>query len=430
MRSGLTPNWKDEMMSTPGSAGAGLLDPMQFLKKLQAISGKIYATSQIDEIMLDLSADICDLFCCERLTLYVLSLGKTHIESKVKTGLRSYKDFSLPISEDSLAGFVALTKRSLNLADVYDASALQAISPGLKFMRAVDERTGFRTREVLVAPLLNQESGELLGVVQLINNRAGGRFSPMMEDGLQDLCETLSLVFSRKLSERLMTPGKYDALVLANLLTAQELTLAQLVARRKQIDIQSLLVDEMHISKNDIGMALAQFFGVAYAPFLPDRPVPERAHEHAKWASAEHKRWLLLEETIAGLVILTTDPDRVKGARLVNHLFHGQNLFFQVTTNQEFLQTAAHFFGLPEPLLQPTDAVGSPQAVAQEQAALARLTGAINHALAAMEPAIAVQLQPEKAHTVRGFGQDGQLQSLRGQLSLTYFIDFAQNPLP
>ncbi len=414
-------------MNKQGGAVADSMDPVRFLKKLQAITGKIYATSQIDEIMLDLSHDICDLFACERLTLYVLAEGKTHIESKVKTGLRSYKDFSLPISEDSIAGYVALTKRRLNIADVYDAAALAAISPGLKFMRAVDDRTGFRTREVLVAPLLNQESGELLGVVQLINNRLGGRFSLMMDDGLQDLCETLSLVFSRRLSQRLGTPGKYDALVLAGLLSAQELELAQLVARRKQIDIQSLLVDEMRISLQDIGVALARFFGVAYAPYLPNRPVPEQAALHAKWASAEHKRWLLLEETAAGLVILTTDPDRVRGARVVNHLFPEQNLFFQVTTHAEFRQTASEFFGLRQPLLQQAEVSPTGQVLEAEQALLARIASIIDDAFVRLAPDIRIQLRQERGHTVRRLDKEGQLQSLRGQLSVEYFVKYDES---
>ena len=416
-------------MNKQGGAVAELADPMRFLKKLQSITSKIYATSRIDEIMLDLSHDICDLFACERLTLYVLAGNKTHIESKVKTGLRSYKDFSLPISEDSIAGYVALTKRRLNITDVYDDDALQALRPGLKFMRAVDERTGFRTREVLVAPLLHQESGELLGVVQLINNRLGGRFNLMMEDGLQDLCETLSLVFSQRLSERLATPGKYDALVLAGLLTRQELELAQLVARRKQIDIQSLLVDEMRVSLRDIGVALARFFGVAYAPFLPDRPIPASAQAHAKWASAEHKRWLLLEETGAGLVILTTDPDRVKGARLVNHLFPEQNLFFQVTTDAEFRQIADQFFGPRQPMLQQPEVSCTGQVLAAEQALLARLATIIDEALAKHAPEVSVQLRQEKGHTVRRLLPDGSLKSLRGQLSVEYFIDYGENPV-
>jgi hypothetical protein len=41
-----------------------------FFKKLQAVTNKIHATNNVDEIMLDMSQDICDLFNCDRLTIY------------------------------------------------------------------------------------------------------------------------------------------------------------------------------------------------------------------------------------------------------------------------------------------------------------------------------------------------------------------------
>ena len=58
-----------------------------FLKNLQAVTNKIHATSHIDEIMLALSQDICNLFNADRLTIYVIGEDKQSIVSKIKTGL-------------------------------------------------------------------------------------------------------------------------------------------------------------------------------------------------------------------------------------------------------------------------------------------------------------------------------------------------------
>ncbi len=74
-----------------------------FLKNLQSVTNKIHATNNIDEIMLALSQDICNLFNADRLTIYVLSEDKQSVVSKVKTGLNSFKDIKLPISEQSIA---------------------------------------------------------------------------------------------------------------------------------------------------------------------------------------------------------------------------------------------------------------------------------------------------------------------------------------
>ena len=65
---------------------------LNFSKNLQAVTNKIHATNNIDEIMLEVSKDICSLFDADRLTIYSISEDKTSIVSKVKTGLNSFKD--------------------------------------------------------------------------------------------------------------------------------------------------------------------------------------------------------------------------------------------------------------------------------------------------------------------------------------------------
>ena len=146
---------------------------LMFFKRLQTLTNKIHATQAVDQIMLDLSQDICDLFECDRMTIYVVAPDKTNLISKVKTGLTSFKDIRLPISDQSIAGYVALHQQVLCIKDVYDKAELQSHSPHLNFQKAIDERTGYRTKEMLGAPIVDAESKQLLGVIQFINSRHG-----------------------------------------------------------------------------------------------------------------------------------------------------------------------------------------------------------------------------------------------------------------
>jgi hypothetical protein len=98
------------------------------------------------------------------MTVYITSEDGQSIVSKVKTGLNSFKDIKLPISESSLAGFCALNKRHMNIRDVYDDSELKQYSANLTFLKAVDQRTGYRSKQMLIAPILNAEAGDLMGV--------------------------------------------------------------------------------------------------------------------------------------------------------------------------------------------------------------------------------------------------------------------------
>src|SRR5688572_28908102 len=97
--------------------GDDTLDKLSFQQRLQAVTNKVHATSNIDEIMVELSQELCDLFEADRLTIYAISDDKSSIVSKVKTGLSSFKDIKLPINEQSIAGYVAFHKRVVNIRD-------------------------------------------------------------------------------------------------------------------------------------------------------------------------------------------------------------------------------------------------------------------------------------------------------------------------
>jgi hypothetical protein len=102
---------------------------LAFFKNLQVVTNKVHATANIDEIMLELSGEICSLFNADRLTIYTVGDDKASIVSKVKTGLNSFKDLRLPIADQSIAGHVALAKKTVNIRDVYDDAELKAINP-------------------------------------------------------------------------------------------------------------------------------------------------------------------------------------------------------------------------------------------------------------------------------------------------------------
>ena len=65
-----------------------------------------------------------------------------------------------------VAAAAALTGRTINIADAYDAAGFDFSGP-----RAFDARTGYRSQSFLTVPLKNHD-GEVVGVLQLINARA------------------------------------------------------------------------------------------------------------------------------------------------------------------------------------------------------------------------------------------------------------------
>lgn len=77
-----------------------------------------------------------------------------------------YEEFSMPMDTNSIAGYAAIRRETLNLPDVYHLSPLTPF----KFNSQFDRDHGYITRSMLVTPMVNH-LGEPIGVIQLINSK-------------------------------------------------------------------------------------------------------------------------------------------------------------------------------------------------------------------------------------------------------------------
>jgi len=332
------------VLQTHAGVAGDVNSRLTFQKNLQTVTNKIHATSNVDEIMLEVSADICNLFNADRLTIYTVGEDKQTIVSKVKTGLNSFKDLKLPIAEHSIAGYVGLSKKMLNLRDVYDEAELKSHNPNLRFLQEVDKRTGYRTKQMLVAPVGEQGGNELIGVVQLINNKAGTPFSQLAEEGVTELCQTLAIAFKQRQKPQVLKT-KYDFLVSDAVISAAEFELAARSARKKAVDVETVLTDEFQVKIPAIGAALAKFFGVPYEPFKPDRIKSMDLLKNLKREYVDSNQWVPIEDSKEGLVILCLDPERIRSSRIVQNVFPKARLAYRVTTQKEFKETLRSFYG-------------------------------------------------------------------------------------
>jgi type II secretory ATPase GspE/PulE/Tfp pilus assembly ATPase PilB-like protein len=264
----------------------------------------------------------------------------------VKMGLNQFKDLKLPISEQSIAGYCATHKRVINIRDVYDDTELKSYSPQLNFLKEVDKRTGYRTKQMLVAPVIDGASKDLMGVIQIINSKGGQPFSTMIEEGVTHLAETLAIAFrQRSKAQPALVRGKYDALVTNAVISTEELELATRSARRKNLEVETVLLDEFQVKLNALGEALAAFFGVPYEPFRADRIKPLDLLRNLKRDFCVSSGWVPIDDTKEGLLVLTTDPEKIKSSRVVNNVFPKAKLVYKVCSQREFGMTLDQMFG-------------------------------------------------------------------------------------
>ncbi|MDH3288190.1 MAG: ATPase, T2SS/T4P/T4SS family [Betaproteobacteria bacterium] len=333
------------VLQTKPATQDNLAEKLNFQQRLQAVTNKVHSTKNIDEIILELSQELCNLFNADRLTIYLLSEDKGSIISKVKTGLNSFKDIKLPINDQSIAGFVAGHKRTINIRDVYDDGELKSYSTYLNFLKAVDAKTGYRTKQMLVAPVLEGRTKELVGVIQIINCKSGQPFLPVMEEGVVQLAETLAIAFRQRQGPMLQVRTKYDALVTNAVISAEELELAQRSARRKSLDVETVLIDEFQVKLPTLGDALSGYFAVPYEPFKQDRIKPPDLLRNMNRNFCMANQWIPLEDSKDGIVVLALDPEKTRASRMVNNVYPKSRVVYRVTTNREFENTLDQMFG-------------------------------------------------------------------------------------
>jgi len=107
-----------------------------------------------------------------------------------------FNTFTIPINNQSIAGFVAKNLRPVNISDVYELPSTVPYT----FDSYFDKRAKYRTRSMLTVPMTNQRK-ELLGVMQIINalDDEGNviPFSPSDESLISHFATTAALALAR-----------------------------------------------------------------------------------------------------------------------------------------------------------------------------------------------------------------------------------------
>ena len=139
---------------------------VEYRKKLTATTNQVNSAESIPHILMTRKDKVLGLLDAERLTIYAVDTKNQELYSIQKVG-DAPKEIRVPKSFASIAGFTALSRKTINIKDAYDAAELAKFHPNLRFDQRWDKQSGFRTKSVLAVPIAFEKY--LLGVIQLIN---------------------------------------------------------------------------------------------------------------------------------------------------------------------------------------------------------------------------------------------------------------------
>ena len=309
---------------------------VEYRTRLQEIGNKINSARDLDEILIDLKDDIISLFDAERLTVYVVDGVKRELVSRFKSG-NEVAEIRLPVNQDSLAGYSALTHKLLNISNAYDDSELALIDDSLRFDKSWDQKTGYRTRQALVYPIIFQKY--LMGALQLINRKIGDRFVAEDEKAVVDLAKIIGIALynQKRIAARGARTNKFDYLLENHLLTQKELTKAIGDSRQRKESIESTLLREYKIPKSELGESLARYYKVPFIAFNATAPIPGELLAGLKVPFMRANLWVPLRTEDNQPVVAIDDPHDLKRIDEIKSLFPGRRLKFVVALKQDIL---------------------------------------------------------------------------------------------
>ncbi|PYN42105.1 MAG: general secretion pathway protein GspE [Candidatus Rokuibacteriota bacterium] len=319
-------------------------------QKLVQLVDRIHAAKGIDSLFIELQGEILGLLDADRMTIYAIDPAKKELYSKF-LALDTVKEIRLPVSEKSVAGYVAASGRVVNISDAYDKAELARISPTLSFDGSWDKKTGFRTQQILGMPIMHE--GRPIGVIQLLNKKRGARFTKEDETGASRIAKTLGIAFnnqtqlsqsqaqlsqSQELIQSQARPKtKFDYLLAQHLISPQELSSAVAEARRRQTDVESILIEQYKVPKGDLGVSLSQFYECPFVEY-DERILPPP--DLVKGLRLEYLRrnfWLPLRREDGAVVVLIDNPQDLQRVDSVSQALKNRRVKWAVGLRKDIL---------------------------------------------------------------------------------------------
>ncbi len=164
-------------------------------ENLSAIGVALSAEKDLDKLLGLVLKEGRSLGKCEGASLYLIeksSSGDPELVFKLTQNSKisfDFREVRFPLTNQSLAGYVALSGEILNIFDVYSLKDCYPFS----FDKSFDEKVDYRSKELLVLPMKNHKS-KVIGVLQFVNTFG---HEPVFA-ALEEISEKVSEAYSGK----------------------------------------------------------------------------------------------------------------------------------------------------------------------------------------------------------------------------------------
>ncbi len=159
-------------------------------ENIHILSQMIHSSENFEDLIKKLQRPLLNYFKVEAVTIYAADLERNEIYSKAIYGGR-LKDIRVAISPRSIAGYIAMIKKPLNILDVRKLEDIKKFYPKVTFDDTWDKLSGIRTKSMLAFPLIHKD--KIQGVIQFVNRINQEKFSKKDEKNAFLIGQALAL---------------------------------------------------------------------------------------------------------------------------------------------------------------------------------------------------------------------------------------------
>ncbi|UCF84757.1 MAG: GAF domain-containing protein [Desulfobacteraceae bacterium] len=319
-----------------------LEEQLEYQKNLNSIANRIHSANDTNEILLNLQAEILSLFDADRITIYVVDGAKKQIVSRVKTG-NEINEIRVPVDKQSIAGYCAASGKMVNVINVCDEEELKVINHKLKFDKSWDQKTGYKTTQMLAAPITHNRY--LLGVIQLINKKTGEAFTEEDQSSALDIAKVLGVAFfkNQKVAQKAKAT-KFDFLLTNNIISSKDLTEAISRARKSSTSVASVLMKDFHASKDSIGKCLSSFYKTRFIPYDDKMVIPGELLNGLRVSYLKHNVFVPVSKSGDKVVVAMEDPNYLPARDAIKRLIPAKKIEYCVSLKEDIFDMINLFF--------------------------------------------------------------------------------------
>ncbi|MDX9745797.1 MAG: GspE/PulE family protein [Syntrophales bacterium] len=325
----------------PSKQISELEEKLQIRKALQDITNRIHAAQNIKQILVDLKEGILKLFDAETMTIYVVDRDKNEIFSMFLAGTK-LQEIRIPISNRSIAGFVANTQKIVNIPDAYVTEDLKKIDRQLSFDGSWDKKSGFKTKQILGVPILRNNT--LMGVIQVLNKKTGKKFTDEEVGFAKEIAEVLAVAFynQERLAKRRRT--RFDYLIKYDLIKEEDLDSAWEESRKAQETMENFLMNKYRISKTDIGKSFEEFYQCKYIPYNEKTPIPTDLLANLRKDYLRRELWVPIGKVDQKIHVIVDDPNNLPKKDMIEGLLKSKAVKYDVSMAEDIIKYVNLFY--------------------------------------------------------------------------------------